>query len=184
METRRSETQSASTNMTTALQDLETLRNQAKFMVELAQSFNKTLMESEAQRQQLPEDAQFIIQNSMARLGLQSLSSSSSQATLLSLGSQTTLVASETATDGGKEDEKWLEGLARELGILLTGGPHETNKGSGGLMHARGMIALDEVWGAWNRTRGVGKLTTLRCSLDLHGWVDTDTLVHCILFIT
>lgn len=43
---------------------------QAREMVTLAESFNKSLKEHEATRQQLPEDAQFIIGSSMARLGL------------------------------------------------------------------------------------------------------------------
>lgn len=107
-------------------------------MVELAESFNKTLMEHEAQRQQLPEDAQFIIESSMARLGLHS--------------------TSPVASEGGKEDERQLEDLARELGSILTSGPNvnTSSRKSGALMQARGMIALDEVWGAWNRARGVG----------------------------
>ena len=119
--------------MNTALMDLETLMKQAGEMVALAESFNRSLMEHEAQRAQLPEDAQFIIGLSMARLGL-------------------IAPAPATATVTNAKEEKWLEDLARELAGVLTGG----TKGSGGLMHARGMIALDEVWVAWNRVRGVG----------------------------
>jgi ESCRT-II complex subunit VPS36 len=106
---------------------------QAGEMVALAKSFNRSLMEHEAQRQALPEDAQFIIGSSMARLGL--------------VGPTPAAATSEN----GKE-EKWLADLTKELATVLTG-----NDGNGGLMKARGMIALDEVWGAWNRARGVGQ---------------------------
>lgn len=54
-------------------------------------------------------------------------------------------------------DEKWLSDLAKELGKILTGtGESRTGQARDGIMHNRGMIALDEVWGAWNRIRGVG----------------------------
>lgn len=108
---------------------------QAGEMVALAESFNRSLMEHDAQRQQLPEDAQFIIGSSMARLGLVAPTPA-------------------TASAANAKEEKWVEDLAKELAVVLTGGP---TGASGGLMHARGMIALDEVWGAWNRARGVGE---------------------------
>jgi hypothetical protein len=66
----QSTVETTSTNMRSALQDLEALMTQAGTMVALAESFNRSLMEHEATRQQLPEDAQFIIGSSMARLGL------------------------------------------------------------------------------------------------------------------
>jgi len=44
-----------------------------------------------------------------------------------------------------KDEKKWNEELARELARVL----------QGGLMRDRGIIALDEVWGGWNRARGV-----------------------------
>src|SRR5277367_3324802 len=62
----QSTVETTSTNMRSALQDLEALMTQAGAMVALAESFNRSLMEHEATRQQLPEDAQFIIGSSMA----------------------------------------------------------------------------------------------------------------------
>lgn len=131
VELRRNEVESTATSMQSALQDLEALMKQAKEMVALAESFNRSLKEHEAQREQLPEDAQFIIGSSMARLGLVSTVPSSFE-------------------DKGKSEAEWLDDLARELTTVLLG-----VNGDGGLMKHRGMIALDEVWGAWNRARGV-----------------------------
>jgi ESCRT-II complex subunit VPS36 len=134
-----------------ALQDLEALMKQASEMVALAESFNQSLLKHQAQRDQLPEDAQFIINSSMARLGLSS-----------SMGDASGPVPS--TNQKGKSEEEWLEELAQELGRVLVGNNGTTNRAarnSGntkayeGLMRDRGMIALDEVWGAWNRFRGV-----------------------------
>jgi ESCRT-II complex subunit VPS36 len=52
-----------------------------------------------------------------------------------------------------KDERRWIEELARELGQVLQG----SSSSKGGLMKDRGMIALDEAWGGWNRARGVGK---------------------------
>jgi len=43
------------------------------------------------------------------------------------------------------DEKKWVNELARELAEVL-----------GGMMRDRGIVALDEVWGGWNRARGVG----------------------------
>jgi hypothetical protein len=53
-----------------------------------------------------------------------------------------------------KDEQKWYEELARELARVLQGSPK-------GLMSARrrGIVALDEVWGGWNRVRGIGELS-------------------------
>jgi len=53
-----------------------------------------------------------------------------------------------------RDDRAYHEGLAKELGFLLTG-----REGKAGLMlgtGSRGVIGLDEVWGLWMRARGVG----------------------------
>jgi ESCRT-II complex subunit VPS36 len=55
--------------------------------------------------------------------------------------------------------------LAKELGGLLLGGyggkggkAREPDKrGIGVMRHSRGIVGLDEVWGAWNRARGIGE---------------------------
>jgi ESCRT-II complex subunit VPS36 len=50
-----------------------------------------------------------------------------------------------------RDDRLYLEGLAKELGILLVG-----RDGKSGLMGGRGVVGLDEVWVIWMRARGVG----------------------------
>jgi len=55
-----------------------------------------------------------------------------------------------------RDDRLYLEGLAKELGVLLVG---RHGQGDGGLMvgeGARGVVGLDEVWVIWMRARGVG----------------------------
>jgi ESCRT-II complex subunit VPS36 len=50
-----------------------------------------------------------------------------------------------------RDDRLYLEGLAKELGVLLVG-----RDGQSGLMGGRGVVGLDEVWVIWMRARGVG----------------------------
>jgi ESCRT-II complex subunit VPS36 len=50
-----------------------------------------------------------------------------------------------------RDDRLYLEGLAKELGVLLVG-----RDGKNGLMGGRGVVGLDEVWVIWMRARGVG----------------------------
>lgn len=51
-----------------------------------------------------------------------------------------------------KGEQAYLEGLARELGALLTGGKER----KGYMMEeGKGVVGLDEVWVVWNRVRGV-----------------------------
>ncbi|KAF6749986.1 EAP30/Vps36 family-domain-containing protein [Ephemerocybe angulata] len=47
--------------------------------------------------------------------------------------------------DMTKDERRWHEELARELAKVL----------QAGLMRDKGIVALDEVWGGWNRARGV-----------------------------
>lgn len=44
-----------------------------------------------------------------------------------------------------KDENKWVTELAGELAGVLKG-----------MMKDRGIVALDEVWGGWNRARGIG----------------------------
>lgn len=65
-----------------------------------------------------------------------------------------------------RDERRWIEELAQELTKVLQG-PKDDNVPSGlrrgvkdtGMMGERGIIALDEVWGGWNRARGVGMYT-------------------------
>ena len=124
--------------MKDALQDLEALRVKAREMVRLAAELNEKLTvastprfsaTSSASNLSEPEEATFI-RSSLSQLGLQM---SNTPVTL----------------DMMKDEQKWFEELARELAGILQGS-------SKGIMKVRGIIALDEVWGSWNRARGVG----------------------------
>ena len=63
-----------------------------------------------------------------------------------------------------RDERKWIEELARELAEVLQG--RRGGEGGGlknggtrmekGTMRERGIVALDEIWGGWNRARGVG----------------------------
>lgn len=126
-----SSAQGRETHMKDALQDLEALRVKAKDMVKLAAELNEKLtIASTSRSSSEPEEATFIL-SSLSQLGLQM---SNTPVTL----------------DMMKDERKWFEELARELAGVLQG----TTKA--GIMKERGIIALDEVWGSWNRARGVG----------------------------
>lgn len=55
-----------------------------------------------------------------------------------------------------RDERKWIEELARELAGVLQGRTGDEKGGKSGMMKDRGIVALDEVWGGWNRARGVG----------------------------
>lgn len=133
-----------------ALQDLEALMTRARDMVELTSSLNAKLTAQEEHRARLnalhpelplpsslidePEEAKFI-RSSLSQLGLQ---------------------ASAVTQDMVKDDKEWFEQLAKELGSVLVGGRNDKGKEQEGLMKDRGIVGLDEIWGGWNRARGVG----------------------------
>lgn len=126
--------------------------HKARDMVKLAAELNEkltTVTSSKSisqtwslyQSSEEPEEATFI-RSSLSQLGLQ-------------------ISNAPVTMDMMRDERKWLEELARELGRLLRGSWNETpirsnSAGSGGIMKGRGVIALDEVWGGWNRVRGVG----------------------------
>lgn len=128
-----------------------------KDMVKLSQDLNERLTAASApppagmssalspgQQQQRapvePEEATFI-RSSLAQLGLQMTNAPVTQ-------------------DMMRDERGWLEELARELSGILQGmgatGPG--GKGGEGMMRKRGVVGLDEVWGGWNRARGVCRL--------------------------
>lgn len=121
--------------MKDAFQDLEALRVKARDMVKLAAELNEKLTaasrSSTTSNLPEPEEATFI-RSSLSQLGLQM---SNTPVTL----------------DMMKDERRWFEELARELAGVLQG----TTRA--GIMKERGIIALDEVWGSWNRARGVGR---------------------------
>ncbi|KAJ1300637.1 hypothetical protein OPQ81_002289 [Rhizoctonia solani] len=146
-------------DMEDALKDLEALMSKAKEMADYAKLLNQKLtQQEEAERRRrdesgppssndpAPSDSETtFIRSSLARLGL-----------------PTDAVTQDMVAD---ERAYHLE-LAKELGGLLLGGyggkggkARESDKrGSGILKDSRGIVGLDEVWGAWNRARGVALL--------------------------
>ncbi|OSD03778.1 hypothetical protein PYCCODRAFT_1434166 [Trametes coccinea BRFM310] len=138
-------------NMEDALADLEALMVKWKDMVKLAQDLNDRLTAVSTTAPSLmpgiqggpsatiptlstqavePEEATFI-RSSLAQLGLQMENAPVTQ-------------------DMVRDEHKWYEELARELAGVLEG----TGR-SEGMMRKRGIVGLDEVWGGWNRARGV-----------------------------
>ena len=140
--------------MQSALQDLEALRIKAKDMVRLAAELNEKLTAASSSKAASPPPM----------LDLQSTSSSSPspapnepeevtfiRSSLSQLGLQ--MSNAPVTLDMIKDERKWIEELARELAGVLQG---SNDRDGGGIMRDRGIIALDEVWGGWNRARGVG----------------------------
>ncbi|KAF7343333.1 Vacuolar protein-sorting-associated protein 36 [Mycena venus] len=142
-----SSAQGRATNMTDAFQDLEALMVKAKDMVRLAADLNERLTASSTTAATAstfagealvpstePEEATFI-RSSLSQLGLEM---SNAPVTL----------------DMMKDERRWMEQLARELASVLQGSSN-SGRDARGMMKDRGIIALDEVWGGWNRARGV-----------------------------
>lgn len=147
------------TDLNDALKDLEGLMMKAKDLVHLAGELNEKLTASSTttttsspstpgtQLSSLfstttlvpstePEEAKFI-RSSLAQLGLQM---SNAPVTL----------------DMIRDERSWIEELARELARVLQGSPDDIpGQKSVGVMKERGIVGLDEVWGGWNRARGV-----------------------------
>lgn len=149
LRTVESSTKGRETHMKDALQDLEALMVKAKDMVKLAAELNERLTAVTASNSTAtpePEEATFI-RSSLSQLGLQM---SNTPVTL----------------DMMKDERKWYDELARELARVLQGQPTNDSSTMGGMMKDRGIIALDEVWGGWNRARGVGV-----CSLRIFRFI-------------
>ncbi|TXT08371.1 uncharacterized protein COLE_05295 [Cutaneotrichosporon oleaginosum] len=124
------EGQANDAHMQDAFRDLEVLMVRAGEMVRLAQSLNAKLTAAGAK-----DDAEAtLVRSSLVRLGLP---------------------APALTQDMVRDERAYFDGLARELGALLTGAG-----GAVGLMlqPGHGVIALDTVWGLWMRARGVALL--------------------------
>lgn len=146
--------QGRATHMQESLQDLEAFMIKAKDMVQLAAELNEKLTAASSSTSNAstlshaspmsssatlvastePEEATFI-RSSLSQLGLQ-------------------MTNTPVTLDMMKDERRWFEELAREFARVLQGST-PPKEGSGGMMRNRGMIALDEVWGGWNRARGV-----------------------------
>lgn len=147
---------SSQNDMEDALKDLEALMVKWRDMVKLAQDLNErltavsttapaTLAAPAASTEGAstgpalttqavePEEATFI-RSSLAQLGAQ-------------------MPNAPVTLDMIRDERRWVDELARELAGVLQG----TGGGKGeGIMRQRGVVGLDEVWGGWNRARGVG----------------------------
>jgi ESCRT-II complex subunit VPS36 len=116
--------------MSGALQDLEALMAKAKDMVKLAGDLNErltTATSASSSTSPVEPEEATFIRSSLSQLGLQ-------------------MTDAPVTQDMIRDERRWVEELARELARVLQG-----------IMKNRGIIAMDEVWGGWNRARGVGK---------------------------
>jgi len=134
--------------MNTAFADLEALMNKAQDMVRLAKDLNEQLTAATARNNESsipiePEEATFV-RSSLAQLGL-------------------SMKNAPVTADMIRDERRYVEQLARELaGVLLgdSGSGGGTQAGVGvGIMRERGIVGLDEVWGGWNRARGVALIS-------------------------
>jgi ESCRT-II complex subunit VPS36 len=126
--------------MNDALKDLDALMVKAREMVRLAGDLNEqltTVTKSNATAGKAEPDTATFIRSSLAQLGLQ-------------------MTDVPVTLDMARDEKRWYEQLARELAGVLQG---TGGKNGLGMMTTRGIISLDEVWGGWNRARGVALLT-------------------------
>ena len=138
--------------MTEALKDLEAFMAKARDMIRLAQDLNDRLSATTSSATSSspyslnlssePEEATFI-RSSLSQLGLQ-------------------MANTPVTLDMIKDEKKWEEELVRELAdVIQRGGPGK------GILRGRGIIGLDEVWGGWNRARGICERATAIHHSDL-----------------
>ena len=130
--------QSAQLDMDDALKDLDALMIKAREMVRLAGELNDrltTMSELNASSDGAEPETATFIRSSLAQLGLQ-------------------MTDVPVTLDMARDEKRWYEQLARELAAVLQG---TGGKSGAGMMGDRGIIPLDEVWGGWNRARGVGE---------------------------
>jgi len=148
----------AQTDMEDALQDLESLMIKAKDMVKVAQDLNERLTAVTA----ASSDAAFPTSSSGSPAVIEPEEATFIRSSLSQLGLQMTNAP--VTLDMIRDERRWAEELARELaGVLQGNGAPITAKSSwdpkaelgGGMMKKRGIVALDEIWGGWNRARGV-----------------------------
>jgi ESCRT-II complex subunit VPS36 len=151
--------QSTATDMSNALQDLEALMIKAKDMVSLAADLNERLTAATAATTTLSSSPSITPSTSLLTVGLSEPEEATFiRSSLSQLGLQMTNTP--VTHDMMKDEQRWTNELARELARVLQGTGNEPRKSGGsdggGMMKDRGIIALDEVWGGWNRARGVG----------------------------
>jgi ESCRT-II complex subunit VPS36 len=148
--------QSTQLDMHDALKDLDALMVKAGEMVRLAGELNDRLTavsELNASSGGADLETATFIRSSLAQLGLR-------------------MTDIPITLDMAHDEKRWYEQLAHELASVLqgTGGKNGT-----GMMGNRGIIPLDEVWGGWNRVRGVGKTDSI---VLLHTPMSIITRIH------
>jgi ESCRT-II complex subunit VPS36 len=132
-------------NLSSAFTDLKALMAKAGEMLTLAVDLNERLSSAQATQAASPyaqtqsvagianEEADFV-RSSLVQLGM-------------------ALPGGAVTKDMAADEQKWHAELARELASVLQG------QGQGqGVMASKPIVPLDEVWGAWNRARGVALL--------------------------
>ena len=130
--------QSTQLDLDDALKDLGALMVKTRELVRLAGELNDRLTavtELNAPSSGAGQEAATFIRSSLAQLGLR-------------------MTNVPVTLDMARDEKRWYEQLARELAAVLQG---TGGKNGPGMMGNRGIIPLDEVWGGWNRARGVGK---------------------------
>lgn len=131
--------------VTDAFSDLEALMIRAGEMVHLVQTLNQKLTVQQEQKSLSSPQAG----NQGQLQGEDESTQTFLRSSLVQLGLPTPAVTMDMAAS----DRAYVDGLAKELAGLLTGGGR-----SEGIMlgkNGRGLVGMDEVWGLWNRARGV-----------------------------
>ncbi|KAH7912060.1 EAP30/Vps36 family-domain-containing protein [Hygrophoropsis aurantiaca] len=163
--------QNTESDLTDAFKDLEALMIKAKDLVHLAGELNEKLTASSSTTTSaisMPSASPF---TSTSNFAAPSSTSSMFSATTLvpstepeeakfirSSLSQLGLQMSNAPVtpDMIRDERRWIEELTKELaGVLQGSGGNRTSHRSMGIMKERGIVGLDEVWGGWNRARGV-----------------------------
>ncbi|KAI0920303.1 hypothetical protein AcW1_002081 [Taiwanofungus camphoratus] len=153
----------AQTDLDDALKDLEALMVKWKDMVRLAQDLNERLTAASSSP---PSNSSSLISSStvssavtnteggMTTMTTQAVEPEEAtfiRSSLAQLGLQMTNAP--VTLDMIRDERRWIEELARELaGVLQDNGGRDKHEG---LMRKRGIVGLDEIWGGWNRARGV-----------------------------
>ncbi|KAG1750440.1 EAP30/Vps36 family-domain-containing protein [Suillus paluster] len=161
--------QNTNTDLNDALKDLEALMMKAKSLVHLAGELNEKLTASSTTITTSTLTSPFLMVSSPSAPGTQppSLFSTTTlvpstepesakfiRSSLAQLGLQ--MSNAPVTLDMIRDERRWIEELARELAGVLQGSPDDIpGQKSIGMMKERGIIGLDEVWGGWNRARGV-----------------------------
>lgn len=84
------------------------------------------------------------------------------RSSLVQLGLPAPAITSDMVAD----ERKYLQGLANELGGLLTGKSGREEEGLMGGRNGKGLVGMDEVWGLWNRARGVCEWHSVVCAIS------------------